>query len=546
VQAWEVRFVMNPDGISYLDMGDAYWRGDWHNAINAYWSPLYSWILGFFLNVIRPNPYWQYPLVHLVNFLIYVAALACLDFFLATFIADRKRRDSELPKERQSGLAESSWWLLGYSLFACSSLVLIGLYRVSPDLCVAGFVYLASALIIRIRAGTADRTKYVLLGAVLGLAYLAKAVMFPLAFVFLAAAFFSSAPSRKHLHNSAISALVFLAVAAPLCAAISSQTGRLTFGESGSWNYAVYVNQAGYWATDLSVLKHPLRQLSASPPVYEFAQPIGGAFPPWYDPTYWHDGIRPYFSIRAEIRPITRAVEVCAWIFFVFFLNASLGVCVVYFACGGFRAAIRRSIQEWALAILALAPLFLYALVHTEGRFLAASVTVLFLVAYAGVKQASTRGRTRLIQITVVSVAAISMLVVVIAPKYQWPVSTNVYAYPRPVPGPIFAEAAAALQNSGVQPNDRIGLIWNEKWGGGAAQGAIVARLLRVKIVAEETEADAFWKLDPLTRNRAIETLRGTGIRAILARQIPASNQAGWLRLGNTEYFAYLFPKGTS
>jgi hypothetical protein len=31
---------MNPaDGISYLDIGDAYWRGDWHMAINAFWSP---------------------------------------------------------------------------------------------------------------------------------------------------------------------------------------------------------------------------------------------------------------------------------------------------------------------------------------------------------------------------------------------------------------------------------------------------------------------------------------------------------------------------
>ena len=69
-QAWATRFTMNPDGISYLDMGDAYWRGDWHMAINAYFSPLYSWILGFFMKVLRPSPYWEYPLAHLVNFLI--------------------------------------------------------------------------------------------------------------------------------------------------------------------------------------------------------------------------------------------------------------------------------------------------------------------------------------------------------------------------------------------------------------------------------------------------------------------------------------------
>src|SRR3954452_20137182 len=71
-QAWATRFTMNPDGVSYLDIGDAYWRRDWPNAINAYWSPLYSWILGGFLKVIKPSIYWEYPLVHLVNFLIYV------------------------------------------------------------------------------------------------------------------------------------------------------------------------------------------------------------------------------------------------------------------------------------------------------------------------------------------------------------------------------------------------------------------------------------------------------------------------------------------
>src|SRR3712207_6089834 len=45
---------MNADGISYLDIGDAYFRMDWVNAINPVWSPLYSWILGFANFVIQP------------------------------------------------------------------------------------------------------------------------------------------------------------------------------------------------------------------------------------------------------------------------------------------------------------------------------------------------------------------------------------------------------------------------------------------------------------------------------------------------------------
>jgi len=35
IQAWNTRFYMTPDGISYLDIGDAYLRGDWNTAFNA-------------------------------------------------------------------------------------------------------------------------------------------------------------------------------------------------------------------------------------------------------------------------------------------------------------------------------------------------------------------------------------------------------------------------------------------------------------------------------------------------------------------------------
>ena len=62
---------MNADGISYLDMGDAYFRGDWQMAVNGVWSPLYAWILGAALYVIQPSLHWEFAVVHLVNFLIY-------------------------------------------------------------------------------------------------------------------------------------------------------------------------------------------------------------------------------------------------------------------------------------------------------------------------------------------------------------------------------------------------------------------------------------------------------------------------------------------
>jgi hypothetical protein len=39
------RYQINPDGISYLSIARHYAAGNWHEAINGYWSPLYSWML---------------------------------------------------------------------------------------------------------------------------------------------------------------------------------------------------------------------------------------------------------------------------------------------------------------------------------------------------------------------------------------------------------------------------------------------------------------------------------------------------------------------
>jgi hypothetical protein len=40
IDCWNARFQNNPDGISIMDMGDQYLRGNWHAALNSYWSPL--------------------------------------------------------------------------------------------------------------------------------------------------------------------------------------------------------------------------------------------------------------------------------------------------------------------------------------------------------------------------------------------------------------------------------------------------------------------------------------------------------------------------
>src|SRR5215831_1446147 len=71
--AWAYRHnIRSLDGISYLEMGEAYLRGDWGMAVNGYWSPFYSWLLGLALLILQPTPYWEYSVFQLVNLVVYL------------------------------------------------------------------------------------------------------------------------------------------------------------------------------------------------------------------------------------------------------------------------------------------------------------------------------------------------------------------------------------------------------------------------------------------------------------------------------------------
>jgi hypothetical protein len=176
-------------------MGDAFFHHNWHMAVNAYWSPLYPWIQGLFLRLLKPSAYWEYPAVHLVNFLIYIGALASFEFFLSA-IVKLHRNLAEGPVSAV-GLPEWAWYLLG----------------------------------------------------------------------------------------------------------------RLTFGDTGRVNYESYVDGNALWFPAGSALKHPVPRLVERPPTYEFRTPVGGTYPLWYDPSYWHEGLVPHFGGRGESKVLVRTLR---------------------------------------------------------------------------------------------------------------------------------------------------------------------------------------------------------------------------------------------
>jgi len=523
-QAWATRFTMNPDGVSYLDIGDAYWRLDWHNAINTYWSPLYSWILGFFLKLLKPSLYWEYPLTHLVNFLAYVFALACFEFFLVCFIRNQQSRDRG-PIPNEEAIPAYCWWLLGYSFFLSTSLLMIGLALVTPDMCVAGFVYLASALVLEIRGG-AGRRASIALGVVLGLAYLSKAVMLPVGVVLLLAAFYKN-PSRNSLRNAAIAGVFFIGMASPFVAGLSRAERHLTFGEVGPIAYEEFVNGKEQFIPAEPGVLHPVHKLSQTPTIHEFASPISGTYPIWYDPTYWHAGLKPHWDASQQWRNAVRpALRLYFAIVTTIQLNLLVPLAALLLISTDPLGSCKRMLYYWPLLVPAVTAIVLYSLVYAESRYLGPFVLLLWMVGFSGLRFSSSASMKKFLAFASAAIAATTVLFI-----GNFVAREAVVGWTMP---PVYSDAAGALTKLGVKPGDPIAVLALEPWGEG---GAIVARLSRARIVAQCRDVSGDWNAERLALFYSL--LHNEGVKAVLLDRDPPSNSA-WVRLAQTHYYAYL------
>jgi len=559
LHAWSGRYEVSPDGISYLDMGDAYLRGDWQMAVNAYWSPLYSWLLGAALLLLQPSSYWEFPTAHLVNFFIYLGALASFSFLLHEVICYWRVERDGFTGQRTLRLPEWAWVALGYSLFIWTSLELVTLRYVTPDMCVAALVYLAAGLIVRMRRGAGDWLTFVLFGVVLGVGYLAKAAMFPLAFVFLGVSLFAVGDVRRAVGRVLVALVMFLLVSSPFLIALSRAKGRLTFGDSGRLNYAWYVNgiPGVYWQGEpegSGTPQHPARKVMDVPEVYEFGIPVGGTYPHWYDPSYWNEGLAPHFDLSQQIKTMVSGAKVYYYFLFPLALRGSLiiGLFILLYMSGRGWLVFTDVAASWFLLAPALAAFTMYSLVHAEERFIGSFITLLFVGLFAGVRLLDSRESRRLVQCVMIIIVAMFCLTVgspsaraayaamrdVIKgdaePYVNWQVAEGLKRMG------VYSGAKVAVLNTSIGPPGYLGNIRssdNMRW----------ARLARLQIVAEvySREGDNnFWAADDATRQRVVEAFMQAGAKIIVDDKSPGWAAAeGWQRIGNTKHYVYFLPR---
>lgn len=548
------RHVMGSDGISYLDLSDAFRTGDWRAGVNSYWSPLYPAVLGLVLGLTRPSPYWEFAIVHLTNFILYLFALAAFTFFLRSFRYYIKMVCQK--DEAGQSVAQATWVLFGYALFVWSSIKLITLSNVSPDMCVSIFFYAASGLLLLIRVGRRSWFNYLLLGVVLGLGYYAKAPVFPLVPFFLVLSAIAFGNLRAGLYRAAAAAAIFSFISSPLIYQLSKSQGHLTFGESAAVNYLYYTNAVPrfYWQSatthENKTGNYPAQQLFAHPSVYLLTVPHRGTYPYWYDPPAWFRGVSPRLDLRGMFRQSKENLYVYYNAFF--HLLPAVPVAVLILCIWQFRRKnlLKRVIAHWIVWTVPVIGLAMYVSVHVENRHVAPMIVLLILGVFAALCQSASAEDRRWFS-AMVSGVSIFILFQLGMECLAETSSLHVREFLAPrntgADFNVAAQVADGLRSSGLNPGNKIAWLRPARFD--AQSNYWWARILRLQTVAEIPDSAAFWSVDGRVRSEAISSLAHTGVKALVINcPCDRDELADFHRAGTTDYYVHLFsqPSGGS
>lgn len=317
----------------------------------------------------------------------------------------------------------------------------------------------------------------------IGLGYLAKAMLFPLAWVFVAVSVLSMRDMRRAIRLHAITAAVLAAVTLPFIAAVSSIKGQLILGTG---------TRASFRTSTWGIRPGP--------------------------------GCAACFDLFARQRG-----------------GVAAGVLVLYGLSQRPRLRGRDVLRNWSLLGPALAAFGSYSMILVEGRYIGAFVVLFWAELLAHVRlPASDWGRK--VAATLGGVMLAFGLINILALNLNGvnlrfggglrAVRAETLARPPSWPG----EVAEALWRWGVRPRDQVRVIgygFDSHW----------ARLAQVQIVTEMLGEDAadFWLGDVALQTRVVEAFLGTGVSAIVAEDVRAhARLTGWWQIEDTNYYVFL------
>jgi hypothetical protein len=514
LMAWDTRHFMNPDGLSYLDMASETLKSGPHNLVNLNWSPLYPFLITVLLFLFHPSPGVEIPLLHLLNWLIFLAAQLCFAFFLRSWYAQEQGSTANERDVVRRGILVA----FGFWLFFWAVVQFIPLSLVTPDLCVAAIVFLVGGICGLLSRPTSGWKHYFALGVTLSLGYYAKAAMFPAALLLLLL-LFCWPPSASHKRYRVLVAVVaFFVASAPLVTFMSKRVGHLSSGESGSMNYAWWVNKvppyAGWIRLDMAIvdslytgkpgkstmLTHPPRILMEKPLTLEFGSPVVGTYPLWYDPVYWNEGAKARFNLRQQLVALKENLLKYGHAFME--MSSLCAGAVVLCLFGLPKRMLVKLDRKWYwLLIWPVAVGAMYACVHVEYRFLGGFFVLFWLATYGAILGRADRAA----EIAALATVLCSLIISTIGGG-----ALRHFAEHNP---PDYLVIAEGLRRLGVNPGDQLATI--------GTIDAYYARPAGVRIVAQISDVDEFWGLSAKDFENVKGHLASIGIKALIAKDGP-------------------------
>ena len=536
LQAWAYRFAVSPDSISYLDMSDGMLPGgSWHRLINGVWSPLYPLLVGLARRVFPFSPANEIAAAHLLNLGFFLFAFACFEFFLHSATAAVKATQPTPAESRVLAfLPPWAYLSLASALFLWVSISEISLRNLRPDMLMSGFLYLAVGVLLRMQRSGANWNRYLLLGVVLGVGYLAKAPMLPIGTLILVATLFAVENWRPAVKMAAAAFALMMLIGSLYFIPLSRARGHFTLGESSTFNYLLHIDfvRPGWYLQDLghargSFTRSP-EKIFSSPPAYAFALPHPGTYPLRFDPSDWIQGVRPRLLLRRQLAALLSNFKNSRELLLVLGMAAIAVFMVGYFSRR--RTDISMFRPNWLMCLIGIAGCVMYALVHVEPRYVGA-----FLVLFWCGVLFSIRVPIK------ISGKLVSVFTLLVIAGLLLPVGRVAYVIHRRSAGEINGDALAAaeIERMGVHPGDQVARICPLE----SSNELGMERIARVVVAAEVdfNHTSEFWRAPVAIQHSLLQTFAARGIKAVIATSptLDASNRSEWTRLGATEYWVW-------
>lgn len=347
--------ALNPDGVAYLDLAGVAQRGDWARFVQGYWSPLFPFLIGAIAAATGWSGSALVTVTHVVNLVAALAAIVVLWRWL-----------------RRPGLAGAAPAAFG-ALLICSA----GLPRieaVTPDV-ILFFLLVALGCELTVHGSR----RWLLTGALLGLAFLAKTSCWPWLLAAIPIRLWAAGapgPRLAVLRSCLVCAVVMLVWVLPM----SLKYGRPTLGTSGALNWSWYIDANSSRLPDTDAGSN--RSYQDVPvgngrllTVATFDDAIDWTYQPWDDPTDWATRVQSETGRAPDAFDLMSYWLRMAGRVFVLWLGplivaVLLPVVFLHRRPGMVRELLTTRRDAGAVLLMGLAGLLQFVAVHAEPRLI--------------------------------------------------------------------------------------------------------------------------------------------------------------------------------